>query len=627
MSWQRLVLISVLASSGWVVAWSLSETLELVHPGATPLVRWFVDGCALGAVLTVALAGRVFARRDPAAVVVAAAAAGLAGAGTAALHGTRWGFSGLYSDAGFRTEAVTRFTDSGALADYAYRGLPTYYPPALPWLEGRTAHLLGVPGWVVMKPAELLVCALVPVLSWLVWRLLLAEVPAAVVAAATSVAVALPTKPDEWLVLTLAVPWWLLVVRGLGSRPWSSRSTLAAGVGLGALLLCHTYFFVPLALATVVGVGMDLATRRPPPLSPRRGLTIAATALVVAGPSWVPGVVTRVRGLPADNLQLRWSPTGFTVPPLPGWGDPVALLGLLGLVWILTGPRRLASSVAIAWATSLAFVILGQLAQAWGLALLPEKSTELCAALMVVSGSLLVVDQVAARGTARMGLPLALGAIALSLVAAEIGVHENVQPPARVAQHMRYPDGTFPAAGPAPADSHGHPWGVSPQGMGPSVDQVNETWLALRGRPLQRGDVLVSARADVLATTAAHPFMTWKSIYSHPNGQFDRRLDLLRTVAQCTTSRCAWMLLRHNEFDAVDGLVLNHSGKDLALTVTTDSFPDAWKSDTLRFDPDLVAAPYFHARTVDGVVVAVLADPRTATGPQAKPATVLRLTL
>jgi galactan 5-O-arabinofuranosyltransferase len=615
MSWQRLLLVAVLAASGWVVAWSLSETLGLVHPGATPLVRWYVDVCALGAVITVVVAGRVFARRDPAAVVVAAAAAGLAGAGTAALHGTRWGFSGLYSDAGFRTEAVTRFTDSGALADYAYRRLPAYYPPGLPWLEGRVAHLLGVPGWVVMKPAELLVCALVPVLSWLLWRRMLAEVPAAVVASASSVAVALPTKPDEWLVLTLAVPWWLLVVRGSGRRPWSRASTIGAGVGLGALLLCHTYFFVPLAMATVVGFVVDLVTRRPPPLSLRRGLTVVVTALVVATPSWVPGVVARVRGLPTDDLQLRWSPIGFTDPPLPGWGDPVSLLGLLGLVWILTGPRRLATNVATAWATALAFVVLGQLAQRWGVALLPEKSTELCAALMVVAGSLFVVDQVAARGTSRLGILLAVGAIALSLVAAEMWVHQNVVPPARAAQHMRYPDGAFPDAGPASADSHAHPWGVSPLGLGPSVDQVQETWLALRGRPLQRGDVLVSARADVLALTAAHPFVTWKSIYSHPNGQFARRLEVLRAVAQCTTPRCAWSLLRHNELDAVDGLVLNHSGADLAMTVTTDSFPDAWQSETLRFDPDLVAAPYFRARTVNGVVVAVLADQGPTRGP------------
>jgi galactan 5-O-arabinofuranosyltransferase len=126
----------------------------------------------------------------------------------------------------------------------------------------------------------------------------------------------------------------------------------------------------------------------------------------------------------------------------------------------------------------------------------------------------------------------------------------------------------------------------------------------------------VSARADVLATTPAHPFVTWKSIYSHPNGQFARRLEVLRAVARCTTPRCAWSLLRHNELDAVDGLVLNRRGEDLAMTVTTDTFPDAWQSHTLLFDPDLVAAPYFRSRTVDGVVVAVLVDPPGATGPR-----------
>jgi galactan 5-O-arabinofuranosyltransferase len=118
--------------------------------------------------------------------------------------------------------------------------------------------------------------------------------------------------------------------------------------------------------------------------------------------------------------------------------------------------------------------------------------------------------------------------------------------------------------------------------------------------------VLVTARADLLATVPVHPFIAWKSNYSHPAGRFAECLALLRKVEQCTDSRCAADLLRHNDFDRVDGLVLNTLPGGVGLTVAVDTFPNGWVLRPLTFPRDLFRAPYFAVRRVGPVSVIVV---------------------
>src|SRR4051794_4449180 len=187
-------------------------------------------------------------------LVVTALTAGLCGIVTAVgLHGTRWGFGSMASDAGFRTQTVTRYAETGSLVDYGYRGLPAYYPPGLPWVEGRLAHLLGVPGWTMLRPTEIVLAILIPLLAFVCWRRVLPGMPAALVVVGTTLAAAAPAKPDEWLVLAVVVPWWLEAARGVRRSELRAWPPWRHGVLLGVLLLVHTYWFLPLGLATVIG--------------------------------------------------------------------------------------------------------------------------------------------------------------------------------------------------------------------------------------------------------------------------------------------------------------------------------------------------------------------------------------
>lgn len=596
--------------------WLLAKVLDGVV--AKP---WTSDAASIWASAAVGLAAlalcRLVVRRPWLApgAIVSATAVTVSGLALLALHGTRWNFNGLYSDAGFRTQAATRFADSPALADYGYRGLPSYYPPALPWIQGRLADLAGVPAWAMMKPVTIVLAAVIPVLAYLLWRRVLSDLPAAGVVAATSLATANLTKPDEWLVLALLVPWWLELVRGVrlhGHRPWS---VWAHGGILGGLLLFHSYYFLALGVATVAGALIDLLRRRPLTLRPLRAVAVGVIGLIVAVPYWLGMAMQTLAGAPGDNLQRRWSEVGFTMPPLPLPTDLAGAVGVVAVPWLVLRARtdRLAEALAVALATTYAVFVGGQWLQRFGVAILPEKSAPLIIALLVVSG-VLALGEAWHRSAARLAGPgrvlvatsvAVILSVVLSLVHTQLWVSGR---PPLAAQQMRYPDGSYPSGGVADPETTRHPWSVTNSPLEPSVAEVEQQWRDLTGRALDSGTVLVSSRADILATRPVHPFVMWKSIYSNPFGQFEDRLALLRRVSACQSPRCAAGLLRENPFDRVDGLILTRTRQGLRLSITTDRFPDGWELTRLHFDERLFRGPWFQRRDVGGVVVVALSD-------------------
>lgn len=611
----RLIGVSII--SGVAAVWLLCELLDgLVAKPWTGVAAtsWVVAAVGLVGLVLCWLTARSPRLAPPA--IVSATSVTVSGLALLALHGTRWNFNGVYSDAGFRTEAATRFADSPAPADYGYRDLSSYYPPALPWIQGRLADLMGVPAWAMMKPVTIVLAAVIPVLAYVLWRRVVPDLAAACVVAATSLATANLTKPDEWLVLSLLVPWWLELVRGLrspGHRPWS---VWAHGAILGGLLLFHSYYFLALGLATVVAAFLDLLRRRPMALRPLRALAIGGIGLTVAVPYWLGMALQKLGGAPGDDLQRRWSESGFTWPPLRLPTDVVGVLGVVGVLWLAFRVRsdRLAEALAVALATTYAVLLGGQWLQRFDVAILPEKSDHLISALLVVSGVLALIEvwRSSSAHLHRPGRVLVATCVAVLLsvlLSLEHAQHWVSGRPPLAAQQMRYPDGGYPAGGVADPDTTRHPWSVTNSPLEPSVEEVEKAWRDLTGKGLDSGTVLVSSRADILATTPVHPFVAWKSIYSHPFGQFEDRLALLQRVSACETARCAAEMLRENPFDPVDGLILTRTAQGLRLSVTTDQFPDGWALTWVHFDEQLFTGPWFERLDVGRVVVVALTTP------------------
>ena len=68
------------------------------------------------------------------------------------LGATKLYLFGVSVDQQFRTEYLTRLTDTAAPHDMTYLGLPPFYPPGWFWIGGRLAALTGTPAWEMFKP-------------------------------------------------------------------------------------------------------------------------------------------------------------------------------------------------------------------------------------------------------------------------------------------------------------------------------------------------------------------------------------------------------------------------------------------------------------------------------------------
>src|ERR1700755_384538 len=97
------------------------------------------------------------------------------------LGATKLYLFGISVDQQFRTEYVTRFTDSAALHDMTYVGLPPVSPvgwplcspPGRSCIAGRVAALTGTPGWEMFKPwaiTSITIAVAVALVLW--WRMI-----------------------------------------------------------------------------------------------------------------------------------------------------------------------------------------------------------------------------------------------------------------------------------------------------------------------------------------------------------------------------------------------------------------------------------------------------------------------
>jgi galactan 5-O-arabinofuranosyltransferase len=399
-------------------------------------------------------------------------------------------------------------------------------------------------------------------------------------------------------------------------------------------MLVHTYWFLPFGLATLLAIGYDAVQahrgRRPAPRLPlRRALAIGAVGLAVSAVSWVPVVVARLR-LPSDSLQLRYSHVGGNLPAFPSPFEASEVAGVVGLAWLgeaawrrlwrrdldaRTG--RLAGALALALAGCLATLGLGVLAERADVGLLAFKTQDALRTVLLSAGVLGSADWLRrslarhesgqrtrlARG-ARL-LPVVLTAAAAATAAYALADWWVTGRPALVAQTTRYPEGSVPTGDPT---QEPYIRVLFVDSSDPSVAAVRSAWRSLRPDVPFSGAVLVTTRVDLLATTPVYGFVAYKSIYSHPNGRFEDRMALLEEVAACPTSTCAARLLRDNDFDPVDGLVLQREGTSLVLPFMVDDFPDRTRRAQVAFPDRVLRGPEF-VRTQLGRIVVVALRP------------------
>ena len=114
------------------------------------------------------------------------------------LAATRLYLHGISVDQEFRTEFLTRLTDSPALRDMTYADLPPFYPSGWFWIGGRVANLLGMEGWEAFKPYAIASLAVAAVLALVLWSELVRSDLAVLVATTTTAIVLAYGSPEPY---------------------------------------------------------------------------------------------------------------------------------------------------------------------------------------------------------------------------------------------------------------------------------------------------------------------------------------------------------------------------------------------------------------------------------------------
>ncbi|MBF6481740.1 galactan 5-O-arabinofuranosyltransferase, partial [Nocardia cyriacigeorgica] len=208
------------------------------------------------------------------------------------LAATKLYLFGVSVDQEFRTEYLTRLTDSAALRDMTYADLPPFYPAGWFWIGGRVANVLGMDGWEVFKPYAIGSIAVAAVLALVLWsELIRADWAVAVAAAVTAVGVAYASPEAYGAVIAILLPPVLVLAWGALHRPGVQRGTaggwgavLGTGIFLGVAATFYTLYLAFAAFAVtlmaLVAAGYAAVTH---PTTAQRDMTATQPADATQG--------------------------------------------------------------------------------------------------------------------------------------------------------------------------------------------------------------------------------------------------------------------------------------------------------------------------------------------------------
>ena len=141
------------------------------------------------------------------------------------LGATKLYLFGISVDQQFRTEYLTRLTDTAALRDMTYFGLPPFYPAGWFWVGGRMAALTGTPAWEMFKPWAIISITAAIVVAFVLWASMIRFEYALIVSTATAAATLAysPAEPYAAVITVLLPPVLVLAWSGLSGRTRGGR--------------------------------------------------------------------------------------------------------------------------------------------------------------------------------------------------------------------------------------------------------------------------------------------------------------------------------------------------------------------------------------------------------------------
>ena len=437
------------------------------------------------------------------------------------LGATKLYLFGISVDQQFRTEYLTRLTDTAALRDMTYFGLPPFYPAGWFWLAGRTAALTGTPAWEMFKPWAITSIAVAVVVAFVLWANMIRFEYALTVSTATAAATLAysPGEPYAAVMTVLLPPALVLAWSGLRGRIRAGGWAAVVGVGLflGVAALFYTLLFAYGAFTvTIMAVALALARRSIEPVLRLAVIGVIAGAISLIG--WLPYLLAAIGGSPADSgtAQHYLPPDGaqLSFPMLE-----FTLLGALcmvGTLWLVIRARSSTRAAGLAFGVVAVYAwsLLSMLTTLVGTTLLSFRLQPTLTVLLTAAGAFGFIEvtlAVARRYSSDTAQRIVIAAGAVGAIGA-LTFAQDIPDVLRSDIVVAYTD----------TDGYGQRADRRPPGAEKYYREIDARIEELTGRP-RNETVVLTADYSFLSYYPYYGFQGLTSHYANPLAQFTER--------------------------------------------------------------------------------------------------------
>lgn len=533
------------------------------------------------------------------------------------LGATKLYLFGISVDQQFRTEYLTRLTNSPHLADMTYADLPPYYPAGWFWLGGRYASLTGQPGWEAFKPWAIISIAVAAAIAMALWQRMIRTDRAIAVSLASTVLTLMYVSPEPYaaVLVILGAPMLITILHGLrsGSRP----AIVAGGLFLGLSATFYTLYTGLYALTAVLmaaylamSAWFELSNKATQPSAIRsrrwravlvhaaRLVAMAVVAGLVALIVWAPYLWARLQNKPASGgTAEHYLPSSGAVLPTPmlHW-SLIGVLTMVGLVWIVLRfrTRTVALTFGITVFAIYLFCLLSMALTAMGTTLLSFRMEPVLVVVLGVAG-VYGFAELAAVAVRRFGdVRTVVGVLAAG---AAIAVAQSIPSHLAAEITVAYTD----------TDGYGVRADQRPPGAQSYFPEISAAIGEQTGGRPQDDVVVLTADYGFLSIYPYLGFQGLTSHYANPLAEFDKRAATIETWSQAQTADSLIEQLDAAPWRPPTVFLFRYSPEGYDLRLAEDVYPNDpnVRRYTVTFNQNVFDDPRFTVTNIGPFVLVV----------------------
>ena len=521
------------------------------------------------------------------------------------LGATKLYLFGISVDQQFRTEYLTRLTDTAGPHDMTYSGLPPFYPPGWFWIGGRLATLTGTPGWEIFKPWAIISITIAVVLAFVLWASMIRFEYALIVSTATAAATLAysTTEPYAAIIAVLLPPVFVLGWSGLrgATRDGGRAAVIGVGVFLGIAALFYTLLLAYATFTlTIMAVVLVVARRRLEPLLRLAVIGVIASAIALIG--WGPYLMAAVNGhpagsgtaqhyLPAAAARLEFPMLHFTL---------LGALCMVGTLWLVVRARSStrAGALAVAVLALYAWSLLSMLTTLVGTTLLSFRLQPTLTILLTAAGAFGFIEAtlaIASRYAPQTGRRIVTAAAALGTIGA-LTFSQDIPDVLRSDIVVAYTD----------TDGNGQRADRRPPGAEQYYREIDTKIREVTGLPRDQ-TVVLTADYSFLSYYPYYGFQSLTSHYANPLAQFNMRASAIESWATLTNADQFIAALDKLPWKPPGVFVMRRGANDTyTLRLASDVYPN--QPNVRRYQVELSSALFddrFDVSTVGPFVLAI----------------------